>query len=82
MSMRKQKMLTLPLYPEKRKCKYPTTQRIIDLFSNQGWHILYRGEDQVKIFHDSLSDIQYEVLTLLGVSNNHYESSGRKIKSP
>ena len=82
MSMRKQKILTLPLYPEKRKCKYPTTQRIIDLFSNQRRHTLYSGKEEVKIFHDNLSDIQYEVLMLLGVSNSYYESNGRKIKSP
>ena len=81
-SMRKQKIRTLPLYPEQRKCKYPTTARIIDLFSNQSRHILYNGEDRVKLFHDNLSDIQNQVLMLLGVSNSYYNSNDRKIKSP
>ena len=82
LSMQKQNIRALPLYPEKRKCRYPTTERIIDLFSNQRRHILYTGEDQIKIFHDSLSAIQYEVLMLLGVSNSYYESNDCKIKSP
>ena len=72
LSMRKQQIASLPLYPEMRRCKYPATARIIDLFSNQRRHVLYNGEKRVKIFHDRLSDIQEKVLMLLGVSNDNY----------
>ncbi len=74
LSMQKQKIRTLPLYPEMRKCRYPTTTRIIGLFSNHRRHILYNERGQVKCFHDDLSEIQEKVLMLLDISNSHYRA--------
>ena len=72
LSMRKQHIRSLPLYSENRKCKYPTTARINDLFSNHRRHIFFNGQERVKLFHDNLSALQEKVLMLLGVSNNRY----------
>ena len=72
LSMRRKGIQSLPLYPEKRKCRHPTTTRIIDLFSNHRRHVLLNGHEQVKRFHDDLSGIQERVLTLLGISKKHY----------
>ena len=72
LAMRKEKIRSLPLYPEKRKCKYPTTARIIDLFSNLRRHILFEGTKMVKCFYDPISELQEQILDLLIVSKNHY----------
>ena len=72
LSMQRRQIRALPLYPESRKCRYPTTTRIIDLFSKHRRHILYNERRQVKCFHDDLSAIQERVLMLLDISNSHY----------
>ncbi|KKL14511.1 hypothetical protein LCGC14_2514920, partial [marine sediment metagenome] len=68
LAMRKEKIRSLPLYPEKRKCKYPTTARIIDLFSNLRRHILFEGTKMVKCFYDPISELQEQILDLLIIS--------------
>jgi len=72
LAMRKERIRSLPLYPEKRKCKYPTTARIIDLFSNLRRHILFEGTKMVKCFYDPISELQEQILDLLIISKNHY----------
>ena len=72
LSMRRQDIQFLPLYPEERRCKYPTTARIIDLFSNHRRHILSNGHEYVKSFYDQLSEIQAMVLSLLNIPKDHY----------
>jgi len=72
LAMRKEKIRSLPLYPEKRKCKYPTTTRIIDLFSNLRRHILFEGTKTVKCFYDPISELQEQILDLLIISKDHY----------
>jgi len=72
MAMCKEKIRSLPLYPEKRKCKYPTTARIVDLFSNIRRHILFEGTEKVKCFYDPISELQEQVLDLLELSKEHY----------
>ena len=73
MSMKSQQIQSLPLYPESRKCRWPTTTRIIDLFSNHRRHILYNEREQVKYFQDDLSAIQEKVLMLLDIPKSHYQ---------
>ena len=72
LAMEREKMHSLPLYPEQRKCHYPTAIRIIDLFSDQRRHILFSDGGKVKSFYDPLTDLQTKILTLLNVSNKHY----------
>jgi hypothetical protein len=72
MAMCKEKIRSLPLYPEKRKCKYPTTARIVDLFSNIRRHILFEDGDKVKCFYDPISELQEQILDLLIISKGHY----------
>ena len=69
LAMEREKIQSLPLYPEHRECKYPTAIRITDLFSDQRRHILFSGSKKVKYFFDSLSDLQAKILDLLNVSN-------------
>jgi transposase len=73
LSMSRQKIRALPLYPESRKCRYPTATRIIDVFANHRKHVLINSGEPVKCFHDDLSSIQEMVLRLLDISNRHYQ---------
>jgi len=73
LSMQRENISLLPLYPEERCCKYPTTNRIISLFANQRRHILMNKEKVLKYFYDPISDLQETILELLKVSKENYE---------
>lgn len=59
---------SLPLYPEKRKCKAPSTERVLDLFAPLARHRLYKRGDVVQVFDPELTTLQKQVLRLLGLS--------------
>jgi len=71
-AMAQQNIEALPIYPEQRECKAPTTPRIVDLFGCVEWfrHI---GKDESAIFPVRLSAMQIEILRLLGVPRKTYE---------
>jgi len=70
--MGKRDIKSLPLYPEERKCMHPTTERIIDLFSNLRKHKLLDGGKEIKCFYDPISALQEEILDLFAVSKDNY----------
>jgi transposase len=63
---------SLPLYPEERDCRAPTTARILDIFRDVQHHRLLRGRRLVKVFEPELSDGQKQILALLGVPASAY----------
>lgn len=67
-----QKINRLSLYPEARQCRYPTTERIMSIFSDQRRHILCQGGSIVKKFVDPLNELQRTVLRLLSVPDDSY----------
>lgn len=75
LAMDKENIQELPLYPEKRNCKHPTTARVIDLFSNLRRHILFEEGREVKCFYDEISPLQEQILDLLIVSKDNYTCS-------
>jgi transposase len=66
-AMRRARLAELPLYPEERRCKRPTTEQVLRLFSHAERHVLLRNDRPVQVFHPELTDLQKQVLTLLGV---------------
>lgn len=62
----------LPLYPEERKCKRPTTEQVLRLFSLSERHVLKRNEKVVQVFEPALTDLQRQVLALLGVPDSTF----------
>jgi len=73
--MKKGRVESLPLYPEERKCKAPTTRRVIDLFENIQVHELESPKDASPLrFATELSELQREVVTLLGVPESDYDA--------
>jgi len=63
----------LPLYPEERNCRHPTCQQVLRLFSSTERHELYRGGRRLQVFDPKLSELQREVLRLLGVPVTVYK---------
>jgi len=67
LAMQRQKIPQLPIYPEQRLCKRPTTEQILRLFSLAERHTLLREDNPVQAFPPQLTDIQRQTLELLGV---------------
>jgi transposase len=66
---------SLPLYPEQRKCRAPTTRRIIDLFDNIQQHTLKTGgKAKPAKFATELSELQLQILELLRVPTTDYDA--------
>lgn len=64
----------LPIYPEQRLCKRPTTEQVLRLFSLAERHTLLGHGRTVQVFHVELTDLQRQVLTLLDVPLASYGS--------
>jgi hypothetical protein len=65
--MKREKIKELPIYPEQRLCKRPTTEQILRLFSLAECHTPLRDDKTIQSFPPQLTDIQLQTLNLLGV---------------
>ena len=63
---------SLPLYPEGRACKRPTTRRVLDLFESVQRHTLSRDKHSTEIFITDLTRVQRRLLNLLDLSPKQY----------
>jgi len=71
-AMSRQKIQSLPLYPEQRACKRPTTEQILRAFAMAERHTLWEGERLVQIFTPELTELQQQLLALIGVPHHVY----------
>lgn len=71
-AMRREGIGTLPLYPEERRCGQPTTEQIFRLFSLAQRNTLTRQGETVQVFEPQLTDLQRQLLRLLGVPPQAY----------
>ncbi len=62
---------TLPILPEGRPTKTPTTARLLEMFSNVSWHEFQRGGETIT-FPVRLSPLQKQLLRLLGMDPSTY----------
>jgi transposase len=67
LAMARHSLEELPIYPEQRSCRRPTTEQILRLFSYAERHTLSLAGETVQVFAPELTDLQRQVLTLLGV---------------
>lgn len=74
LAMRAEGIESLPLYPELRRCRAPTTDRILDLFRDLQRHELYAGTKRLNVFHPEISELQRRLLDLLGVPVADYNT--------
>jgi transposase len=63
---------TLPLYPEGRPCRHPTTPRVFDAFDNVQRHSLEIAGQPPNVLVTQLSPVQRTILKLLGHSEETY----------
>ena len=67
MAMKRENIAHLPLYPEHRLCAHPTTEQILALFSFAERHQLIRDGNTIQVFEVPFTDLQRQLLALLGV---------------
>ena len=66
-TMDKKSIEAVPIYPEERECKFPTANKVLELFSDvRLQHIIMSGKI-VKTIPDNLSDKQKLLLQLLDI---------------
>ena len=73
LAMKREKIEELPVYPEQRQCKSPTTEQILRLFSLAERHTLLSAGHVVQRFHPELTELQRQMLTLLGVPHHAFQ---------
>ena len=63
--MKRERNKELPIYPEQRFCKRPTTEQI--LFSLAERHTLLRDAKPIQSFPPQFTELQRQTLELLGI---------------
>lgn len=71
-AMLREKVESLPLYPEGRACRRPTTRKVLDLFEGVQRHELSIPGQEKEVMVTELSDLQKHILKLLGIPSNSY----------
>lgn len=71
-AMQQAKLEALPLYPEGRPCRWPTTRRLIDLFESVQRHTLTHAKRPSEVMVTELTRLQRRLLKLLGLSAKDY----------
>ena len=65
-AMEMEDITDIPLYPEERANRRPTAEQILKLFSLVERHTLLENGHEVQLFEPELTDLQKQVLGLLG----------------
>jgi transposase len=69
--MKRNKIESLPVYPEQRECKHPTAQSIIRVFADvEKYEIKASDAHASEYFPPTLSALQNQILDLMGVPRN------------
>ena len=71
-AMERAQIESLPLYPEGRACRRPTTRKLLDLFDGVQCHELTLPGHEPEVMVTELSPLQKQVLKLLGISDKSY----------
>lgn len=70
--MEREKLASIPLYPEGRPCPAPTTEKILEAFDRVEVHQLHRDGEVVEVFGPELTAQQQQLLHLAGVPEEAY----------
>lgn len=71
-AMRAGRIRSLPLYPEERDCRFPTTDRMLEVFEGVQRHTLRKHGVTQEEFPPELSKMQRRLLQLMGVREADY----------
>ena len=64
----------LPIYPEQRACRRPSTEHILRLFSLTERITVSARAQTVRVFPPELTELQSQILALLGVPASAYRT--------
>ena len=70
--MGRKKIESLPLYPESRPCRRPTTRRVIDLFARVQRHTLAYRKRRLQVLVTELTRLQRRLLRLFALNPTTY----------
>ena len=73
--MQNEQIESLPLYPEMRPCKAPTTDRLFTLFAPVQYHRLNKDGLPVQEFPPELDQLQQTMLELAGLEPTLYQQA-------
>jgi transposase len=71
-AMKRRRLRALPIYPESRPCKRPTTEQILKIFEGLMVHRLSSAGGPQHIYQPNLTRLQRQVLRLLGIQPQAY----------
>ncbi len=74
LAMERESMDQLPLYPEERSCRRPTSEQVFRLFSLAARYTLFDGERKIQVFETEFTELQRQIMDLLRVPGNTYYS--------
>lgn len=78
-SMAQQMIESIPIYPEERACKSPTSDKILELFSDIRLQFIMQNGKRIQTVEDQFSDIQKKVLELLNITNEQFFENAKLI---
>ena len=73
-AMKREKITSLPVYPEERECRAPTTNKVLKLFEDVQVH---RAWEEGRLRHTEqpeLDQLQQRIVTLLGLPRDAYRA--------
>lgn len=73
-AMKREGIPSVPIYPEERECRAPTTAKILKLFEDVQVQRAWQGGRLVHTEQPELTPLQKEVLRLLGVPETAYHA--------
>jgi transposase len=71
-AMARERISELPLYHERRACTAPTAARLFDHFTDLRRHHLTRARCRIQTFEPELTELQHQLLDLLGIPASAY----------
>ncbi len=71
-SMRQAEIKSLPLYPEERESKLPTSNTVFGIFSMIDRETILADHQQLAVFEPELTELQVQILDLLNVPRSCY----------
>jgi transposase len=74
-AMQREKISSLPLYPEERQTQRPTAEQIFRLFSLTQRNMLEHEGQRIRTFEPQFTTLQSQVLKLLGVPESAYQKT-------
>ena len=73
-AMKREGILSLPVYPEERECRAPTTAKVLKLFEDVQVHRAWQDGRVLHTENPELDELQRKILWLLGVPESAYRA--------